>query len=606
MAENETDDQDKGTAVARGAHMVPAGVAVKEFLDGGSKLLRRTQPAQVAALLEAHGLTSVYQRFIDALVNRAQGWEEKSWITPKAIEIAQEFQPHFQAQGIRLALCIYHSDCYQFRWLWLEFIDSSLATLPANYEPKYNVIHYRIVLNGKLAVPPQGVAVLHLSDFKNASAILNECPDDLRQLLEPKDLLPLYENLTKTLVDSKGQTRTWAESWRTTGICEVLQEYQPQFQSQGIEVNVCKTDMIKWLEFVDMQVEATVDYISQHAVGKKNIERLSTQRLERRAASGMLGKQQSYMMVPKEDLLIDGQVALSEHCPPNVQELLDRKDISSLEYETLDRAIGQAKELDNFFTIWKLVDAKIIEFPPLQEFWSIFAAKGVRVLLCEGVGRERGQRSFWLEYVNVEEMPDYSSPYDVTYSNSSSGRGVWGEDQKYYVSVMGGIHKVPKGVVIQELNGAKKLTDACPPNVQDLLDRKELTPTYDCFIDTLVKTRSTRDWAHSWRSKKIAAVLETFQNDFNRHGVNVAMCKLQPDSGTPYRWFEFIDMEVAGRYIPQYDVSNVNEEEELETFQTTLKFPHGVVVEKMVDRKNVMENTPPSAQALMQEKDCMD
>ncbi|CAB9523408.1 expressed unknown protein [Seminavis robusta] len=226
-----------------------------------------------------------------------------------------------------------------------------------------------------------------------------------------------------------------------------------------------------------------------------------------------------------------------------------------------------SQSLRNFFDIWRLQDQGLVQFPPLEDFRNCFANHGVRTILCESVGSNEG-RNYWLEYIDMETTPDYSTPYNVNYGEGSfKKRG--DDEQTSYKTVIHGHHKVPEGVVVEELGGVQKLTDPCSPEVRALLEEKDLLAVYqDCM-------------------KSIASA--------NPRAVGFGMS---------YRWFEFIDKTKAKTYVPQYNVSSYDEM--LELIQTTLHFPKGIAVELLMDRKTVMQTVPAGVKTMMEAKDCMD
>lgn len=223
----------------------------------------------------------------------------------------------------------------------------------------------------------------------------------------------------------------------------------------------------------------------------------------------------------------------------------------------------------------------------------------MKLVLCESLG-DSG-KMYWLEYVDTETKPDYTTPYDIAIAGDYVAKV---PVEGYSTDVAQGWLKVPEGVYVEGLNGVKKLSSECSTKNRAFLVRKGLLPTYEQFIEAIVKSKKTRNWVSSWRTAEILKILKEFQETFLSQGVRVVLCKIIPDGGHPYRWFEFIDLSIVEGYVSQYDVDNIGPAE-LETSGTTLKFPNGVAVEKLTDRKSLMEHVPEPVTEMMEKKQCM-
>ena len=92
---------------------------------------------------------------------------------------------------------------------------------------------------------------------------------------------------------------------------------------------------------------------------------------------------------------------------------------------------------------------------------------------------------------------------------------------------------------------------------------------YDNFIDAIVGSKKTRNWADSWSTKEISAILEEFAPQFLSRSVRVALCKIKPDKGKSVRWLEFVDLQEAPDWASQFDVTSKGESE-LKTYKTML------------------------------------
>lgn len=174
--------------------------------------------------------------------------------------------------------------------------------------------------------------------------------------------------------------------------------------------------------------------------------------------------------------------------------------------------------------------------------------------------------------------------------------------------VYDGKHVVPAGVAVEELDGGKqKLADECPAAVQDVLVRHGLVPVYESLVKGIVANGKTRGVFGGWKDKEFESVLDEYKDEFAAKGVKVALCKRQSGSGK-LRWLEFIDVQVAPTYVPQYDVSN-RSGQAICTVYNKLKFPKGVAVEELKRygkaRKALMESVPPYVEELLGNKGLM-
>lgn len=633
-----------GTRVAGGRHVVPRGVAVERFRDNGHKDLKEQCPEEVRALLEPKGLMPAYKKLISSFIHRGKRKVGKHsvWCDAKLVRILQDFKTEFASAGVKASLCIYNyyastnssnamlvgsnsrnnekppSSSTKYRWLWLEFIDttSTAGTVLSTYVSPYDVTSHKVVLDGKYMVPPTGVVVEALNDI-TPRQLVKKCPQDVKEFIDRRGIADIYDRFTKTLLD-RAETRSWADTWKTSKVQEILEEggFREEFARHEVQVVVCKYEMaeweyLKWIEFIDRREVPEQNYWAIHDVDEDKVNRRTSIESSHgsfssfaRSTSLGLGEDEMDRAAVVEPLVVNGQPFLLGECPPNVEALLLRKDLVS-EYPKLDVAISSAKNMRNFMDIWRMTGAGIIEYPPLLDFLSSFLEKGVKVILCESIGMG-GKGHLWLEYIDTGATPDYVTPFDVCFDSVSS-QTVRGEDgdPREYKKVAGGRHFVPEGVAVEELNEFAKVTDDCPEDVQELLTTKGLMTTYDEFIDALAKKKSTRGWVTNWKVSEISKIMQAFVEIFESKGVKMVLCKLKPNSGRSFRWFEYIDLAVAPVYVAQYDVSNYGDEE-LDTSKTTLTFPNGVAVEMLTDRKTIVEDTPASVRAMMEKKDCFD
>lgn len=346
-------DEEQGTRVANGQHIVPYGIAVEPFADNFKAKIIKTTPVAVSELLQSKDLMAQYTK----MVKKVSAGEGKIFSEVKLIQAVQQSQADFQEKGVTVAVCLLNSNMGNYRWFWLEFIDHGLFP-SGTYKPKYDISDYQIVLDGAYTIPPQGVAVEKLSDW-SSSELVRECPPDVKTLLESKLLTSDYDRLVKTLKTSK-KTRSMTDAWKTTEVAKALLEYQRIFEARGVELAVCKKsisgswELVKWLEFIDIELAP------QHYYPKYNVdENYQSKRMSQRnisVGSSFFGGED----VVVEELVTDGVIKVAADCPPEVAMLLEEKGISDADYDKLDSAISQCKSMRNFVEVWRLTEQKVI------------------------------------------------------------------------------------------------------------------------------------------------------------------------------------------------------------------------------------------------------
>lgn len=174
--------------------------------------------------------------------------------------------------------------------------------------------------------------------------------------------------------------------------------------------------------------------------------------------------------------------------------------------------------------------------------------------------------------------------------------------------VANGKHVVPKGVAVEELKnyrGHNALKNTTPEGVVEMLQSKGLMGVYDKFVESVYDEKTTRStFTGKWKDGEFASILDCFRDDFADKGVKVVLCKRSSASGS-YRWLEFIDVEVAVDYVPQYDVSN-RSGQVIKTVYRRLQFPDGVAVEELKEwggRKKLKERIPIRVEKMLEKYD---
>lgn len=172
-------------------------------------------------------------------------------------------------------------------------------------------------------------------------------------------------------------------------------------------------------------------------------------------------------------------------------------------------------------------------------------------------------------------------------------------------SITRGIYLVPDGVAVQELHGGKKnrLGEECPESVKDLLESKDSVPVYNKLIAALKKETENRNYFGFWKDAEFVAIIDLFRDEFAEKKIRVALCG-RSSVANKYRWLEFVDIEIASDYIPEFDAVSTSGQE-IKTVYTTLDFPYGVAVEELKSwkgRKKLKEKIPSYVEMMMIEK----
>lgn len=177
-------------------------------------------------------------------------------------------------------------------------------------------------------------------------------------------------------------------------------------------------------------------------------------------------------------------------------------------------------------------------------------------------------------------------------------------------TVIEGQHIVPKGVaveMIKNFNGKKNLLNDCPKDVRTLLTDKGAFEVYDKFVQSIYDDKKTTNMLGRWKDSQFVYKADVFASDFAEKGIKIALCKHQ-DGMTATRWFEYIDVEEAGNYVPQYDQNNLSGQI-IKTAHSTLKFPNGVAVEELKQwggRKTLKTAVPREVEKMLEKRGLME
>lgn len=248
-------------------------------------------------------------------------------------------------------------------------------------------------------IVPEGVAVEKLDGGKKKLA--DQCPPRLRQLLQRKQLMPIYDQLVQTIVQ-ESKTRSVFGNWRDMEFVQILYRFREDFADKGVNVVLCKRKLgsgasIRWLEFIDVDLLAG-KYVPQHDVSNLSGQVIKTAYSKLEFPYGVAVEEiRRYGLANKR---------LKEKMPVLVEELMAEKGLMK-EYDALvDDFI--AADID-VLTKWNTEDVEAV----VRAHAPKFEAKGVSVFFNHkreyiSHGKYGHYEYFrWLEFVDRQGQPNY-------------------------------------------------------------------------------------------------------------------------------------------------------------------------------------------------------
>ncbi|CAB9502593.1 expressed unknown protein [Seminavis robusta] len=250
------------TVVAKGNHVVPAGVAVEELKNyGGQKDLKNLCPDSVRDWLTRKELWHVYDKFVDSVVaDRSTRGPLGKWKDAQFISVLDQFRDDFAEQGVKVALCKRRSGSGTFRWL--EFIDRTVA---GDYVPQFDVAN----LSGQVINTcytklefPNGVAVEELKQWRGRERLKEKIPIQVEKMLQEHNLMEEYHQMVNHCIEAGCGAKF--KMWNIDKLKEIMLIYQPMFAEKGVDVFVSHkqeyvshgqygghNEYFRWIEFVD-------------------------------------------------------------------------------------------------------------------------------------------------------------------------------------------------------------------------------------------------------------------------------------------------------------------------------------------------------------------
>jgi len=171
------------------------------------------------------------------------------------------------------------------------------------------------------------------------------------------------------------------------------------------------------------------------------------------------------------------------------------------------------------------------------------------VALCK---RKACKSHRWIEFIDVDEAPDYVPQYDVANTSGQVIRTVYSKLE------------FPYGVAVEELkqwgHARKRLKEKIPVYVELLLEQKDLKTEYDALVNDCAELGVGKRFK-CWNTGKLAEVIKAHNTNFEAKGISIFVSQKKEwvqhgQSGhmEVFRWIEFVDRELQPNYHPQRDV----------------------------------------------------
>jgi len=253
-------------------------------------------------------------------------------------------------------------------------------------------------------VVPKGVAVEELDGGKKK--LSKTCPEDVKTLLESKNLMPVYDKMVAAVVETSA-TRNLFGFWKDAEFVSIIDLFRDDFADAGVKVALCRrksgSGTFRWLEFIDTEV--VPDYVPQYDVANLSGQVIKTVYTTLEFPYGVAAEELKQW---------GGRKKLRDKIPIYVEKMMTEKGTME-EYEMLVQACvneGVGARMKN----WKL--SKLNEV--MAEYKPKFEAKGIAVFVCHkqeyvshGPYGGHNEHFRWIEFVDRELQPNYFPQRDA-------------------------------------------------------------------------------------------------------------------------------------------------------------------------------------------------
>lgn len=169
-------------------------------------------------------------------------------------------------------------------------------------------------------------------------------------------------------------------------------------------------------------------------------------------------------------------------------------------------------------------------------------------------------------------------------------------------TVANGKHALLPGVYAVEFKARKKIA-APPSNLTAMLKRRGASEEFEALINALVSSKNTATTLGRWLIKNVAAEVALRSPRFQSLGVKVYACERRSEMRR-HAWIEFVDVDDAQIYVPQYDVTSLTSKC-IEVPYFMIRFPRGVYIEQLKQRdprEQLRNETPEDVYRLLVDK----
>jgi len=255
-------------------------------------------------------------------------------------------------------------------------------------------------------VVPKGVAVEELKNYSGHKDLKNKCPEDVKKIMEQKDLFNTYDRFVQAIVDTK-TTRGSLGKWKDQQFISVLDQFRDDFTEKGVKVALCKrksgNGSYRWLEFID--VEEVGDYVPQYDVSNFSGQIIKTCYTKLKFPNGVAVEELKQW---------GGRDKLKMKIPIHVERMLEKYDLFKVYEQMVDHVIDAG--IGNKTKNWKTDKLKEL----IKVYKPMFAEKGVDVFVCHkeeyiSHGQYGGhvEHFRWIEFVDRAEQPTYQPQRDA-------------------------------------------------------------------------------------------------------------------------------------------------------------------------------------------------
>lgn len=258
------------------------------------------------------------------------------------------------------------------------------------------------VANGSHVVP-RGVAVEELKNYGGHKELKNMCPEDVRNILQERDLFDAYDKFVQSVADTKTTRGSILGKWKDQQFVSVLDQFRDDFTARGVRVVLCKRTSgggtHRWLEFIDVEKLDGSSYVPQYDVSNYSGQVIKTCQTKLQFPNGVAVEELKQW---------GGRKKLKEKIPIHVEKMLQKHDLVSEYMQMVDHVVEAGVGCrGNRWNIDKLKELMGVYKP-------MFSAKGVDIFVCHkqeyiSHGSSGGHMEYfrWIEFVDRAEQPSY-------------------------------------------------------------------------------------------------------------------------------------------------------------------------------------------------------